>query len=209
MVNIMIKHRLHHWSCSKLADIIRGEKKPYALELEQWAKWRDEQNKKRPFRYWLSDTVLIKLQDIFYFPYDIYSTVRDYICNRFIDKLQYLETGLQPGQYYDLDTRIMHGLFNELTKFVEIELAHTSLWNKDKHYNFKNGRCIEAAYDYFNWASNLRGDDGELTEQAKSAIKIQILYEWWKNHRKQELYQEKEDTEMLIELIKIRHHLWT
>lgn len=205
----MIKHRLHRWSCSKLADIIRGEKKPYALELEQWAKWSDEQNKKRPFRYWLSDTVLIKLQDIFYFPYDIYSTVRAYICNRFIDKLQYLETGLQPGQYYDLDTRIMHGLFNELTKFVEIELAHTSLWNKDKHYNFKNGRCIEAAYDYFNWASNLRGDDGELTEQAKSAIKIQILYEWWKNHRKQELYQEKEDTEMLIELIKIRHHLWT
>lgn len=205
----MIKHRLHRWSCSKLADIIRGEKKPYALELEQWIKWHDEQNKNRPFRYWLSDTILTKLQDIFYFPYDIYSTVRSYIRNRFIDKLQYLETGLESGVYYDLDTRIMHGLFNELTKFVEIELARTSLWNKDKYYNFKHDRCIEAAYDYFNWASNLRYDDGELTEQAKGAIKIQILYEWWKNHRKQEFYQEKEDTEMLIELIKIRHQLWT
>lgn len=190
----MIKNRLHHWSCSKFADWIRGSKKPYALEWGAWDAWDKEQKQKRPWRFWFSDTLLPKIQNIIYFPYDIYRTVKIYMRNRYIDKIHYLKTGLEPGQYYDFDTRILYGLFNELIDFVEVELAHLSLWEKDKKYKFKNGRCVEAAYDYFDWVTNLKYDKsygcdkndsfyGKLTEQAKDYRKIKKLYEWWKNDR--------------------------
>jgi hypothetical protein len=251
----LLKSRINYWSCSKFADVIRGEKKPYALEWGKWDEWDKEQKRIRPWRFWLSDTVLPKIQNIVYFPYDVYSTVKTYVRNRYIDKIHYLKTGLKPGQYYDLDTRILHGLFNELVDFVEIELSHLSLWDRNKRYKFKNGRCIEAAYDYFDWVTNLKYDKdyglseddenyGKLTDQAKNYRKIKKLYEWWKNIRpnrenpysdpslgdidticdnkkyskKNKVYlkayeieqqQEIEDTKMLIELIKVRNHLWT
>lgn len=237
----MIKTRIHHWSCGKFANWIRGSDKPYALEWDKWEEWEKEQKKQRPFRYWLSDTLLKKLQDIVYLPVDVYRTINVYVHNRYIDKLQYLHTGLKPGEYYDLDHRILHALFNELVDFVEIELSHQMLWDRNVKYNFHNGRCVEAAYDYFRWTNNLK-HKGKLTEQAKAARKIQKLYEWWKNDRpnrvdpysssvfdydideildtkkiKQknlkkvydlELAQENEDTKMLIDLIKVRNHLW-
>ena len=239
----MIKSRIHYWNCSKFADWIRGDNKPYALEWQHWEQWEKEQKEKRPIRYWVSDTLLNKLQDIVYFPIDVYRTLKTYIRNRYIDKVHYLKTGFKPGEYHDLDHRILHGLFNELVNFVEIELAHLSKWNKDKKYKFIKGRCKEAQDDYFKWANSLK-HKGRLTEQAKASRKIKELYEWWKFIRpkrqdplgdpvfadvdnildkkkfktQQKLYQqaydlekayEDEDTTMLIELIKIRYHLWT
>ena len=244
MFGSILKTRINYWSCSKFADWIRGEKKPHALGLREWDEWKNKQRKERPYRFWLSDTGLQKLQDILYFPYDTYRTVKVYIRNRYFDKTHYLNTGLKPGQYYDLDTRILYGLFNELVDFVEIELAHLSLWDRNKKYKFKHSRCVEAAYDYFDWACNLKSK-GKLTEQAKASRKIKKLYEWWKNDRpnrkdpyseetfgldiddvldkkkakeKQKLFektyqmeldQDNEDTAMMIELINLRHHLWT
>lgn len=234
----MIKNRYHYWTCSKFADWIRGEKKPFALEFGQWDKWRDKQKKERPWRFWLSDTVLGKIQDFIYYPSDLYYTIRAYMRNRYISKIHYLKTGLKPGEYYDFDDRILYGLFNELVIFVEMELAHLSKWKKDKKYKFENGRCIDAAYDYFEWANNLK-HQGKLTPQAKASRKIQQLYEWWTIERvnrpdayslvnwqnakkfprlktqaadaidKIEKTYEKEDTKMLIELIRLRDHLWT
>ena len=239
----IIKTRTHYWNCSKLANWIRGENKPYALEWHKWEEWKNNQKKHRPIRYWLSDTFLKKLQDIVYFPIDIYRTVKVYIRNRFIDKLQYLHTGLKSGEYYDLDYRILHALFNELVDFVELELSASMRWDSSKKYKFVKGRCQQAQDDYFKWANHLK-HQGRLTEQAKASRKIKELYEWWKYTRpnrkdplgdsilsdvddildnkkfkkQQKLYKEAyeleekyddEDTKMLIELIKIRNHLWT
>lgn len=239
----MIKNRFNYWTCSKFADFVRGEKKPFALEWGAWDEWKKEQKKKRPIRFWLSDTFLGYLQDIIYYPYDIYNEIRHYVRRRWVDKTHFLKTGLKPGHYYELDKRILHGLFNELVDFVEIELAHLSLWDRTKKYRFKNGRSVEAAYEYFEWATNLKYDEdwmvnpeddryGELTDQAKAAIKIKELYEWWTKIRplRDDPYltinkdthgenyfeaiafveedQYNEDNEMLIRLIKIRRELW-
>ena len=32
----MIKNRFNYWTCSKFADFVRGEKKPFALEWGEW-----------------------------------------------------------------------------------------------------------------------------------------------------------------------------
>jgi len=255
------KSRMNYWSCSRFADFIRGEKKPFALEWGKWEEWKKEQKKKRPIRFWLAEEGLSKLQNFVMFPMDVYDEIKYYISNRWITKTHYLKTGLKPGHYYELDYRILHGLFNELVDFVEIEYAHLAKWSLKKgtkDYKFKRGRSIEAGLAYLKWACSLKynkdwGVDkkdpkyGKPTHQAIKAQKIKELYLWWKDRpnrpepmdvaklswnqnkednlmdgkiTRQELSQfkklekieadyEKEDTKMLIELIKIRKELWS
>ena len=238
MFRIKKRSRFDYWSCSKFANWIRGTAKPMALSLEDWDSWRIDAKQKQPYRYWLAEQGLSFLQDFVNLPIDIYHTIDIYIQNRFISKIQYLKTGLKPGEYYDLDHRILHGLFNELIDFVEIQQAGSMAYDKEKKYKFKNRRCVEAGLDYLKWAGSLTYDVskkdklyGQLTHQAKSAQKILELYNWWKNRDnrvdphdlyskekdgkfyfrkidKMENEYDKEDTKMLIELIKIRTCLW-
>lgn len=244
MFAIKKQSRFNHWSCSKIANLIRGNNKPGALSWQEWESWHKLAKKKHPIRYWVAEEGLDLLQDILYLPSDILYTIRVYIRNRFIDKMHYIRTGLKPGEYYDLDYRILHGLFYELVEFVECEQAHLmKVYEKERNYQFINGRCIQAGLDYLDWACNLRLDEnygitlddkdyGKLTDQAKTAHKILKLYHWWKNRpnridphdlfskekdgkyyyreiqKIQEAY-DKEDTKMLIKLIKIRGSLWT
>jgi len=210
----MIRSRIKHWTCSKLADLIRGEKKPLALGWDEWDEWHEAAERKHPFRYWIAENGLKKLQNFFMFPVDIYRTVEVYIRNRFIDKLHYLHTGLKPGEYYDLDYRILHGLFNELVFFVETECAWSYGKPKEvKHlYKFKNGSCKQAGLDYLNWGIKDKYK-GKLTPFAKSCKEIKRLYLWWTEKRpnRKNPYLDKwyeEDTKMLVDLIKIRKDLW-
>ncbi len=134
---------------------------------------------------------------------EIYKATKNYVHKRWITKTHYLKTGLKPGEYYDLDHRIVHGLFNELVDFVEIECARFAN-RAEKKYIIKNGRSAEAGLDYIDWSSTEKIDIGE---------KIKELYFWWKirSSRPEEYLEDsfQEDTKMLIELIKIRHELWT
>jgi hypothetical protein len=233
------RSRYNHWTCSNLANLIRGTKKPYALDWKGWDDWHTEAQNKHPVRYWLAEKGLKKLQDFVMFPSDLYYTIKIYIQNRWIDQTHVLKTGLKPGEYYEFDYKVLYGLFNELSDYVEIELAAVSRCVKSKRYKFVNGRSREAGLDHLNWASSLiynedygtlKGDKhyGEITPQALSAQKIKELYLWWKDIRPNrsdldELYKskeykkiekvekkyDKEDTEKLIELIKIRREIWS
>ncbi len=210
----MIRPRFYHWTCSKFADSIRGTKKPYALGWDEWDQWHKSAKQKHPVRYWIAETGLKKLQNLIYYPYDIYHTIKTYIRNRFIDKLHYLHTGLKPGEYHDLDYRILHGLFNELVIYVETECAWSYGKPKEvKHlYKFKDGSCKQAGLDYLNWGIKDKYK-GKLTTFAKSCKEIKRLYLWWtvKRPQRKNPYLDKwyeEDTKMLVDLIKIRKDLW-
>lgn len=254
----MLRTRWHYWTCSKFADLIRGEKKPFALEWGAWDDYYSDLKKRKPIRYWITEHFLKTLQNIVYFPYDVYHIIDCYVRNRWIDKTHMINTGFKPGGYYEIDQKILHGLFTELVDFVEKDLAHMGAYSSKKKYKFKKGRCVEAAYNYFNWASKLKDTypDGtkKASEQAKNSRKIKKLYEWWTKTRPsridpyvssgwdevckvddkmlfndkdktpaqirkqkqalQKLFKieekyDDEDTNMLIELIKIRHHLWS
>jgi len=241
----MIKKRprIDYWSCSNFASLIRGTTKPPALGWDEWEVWRKQSEKKHPYRYWVAEEVLDFLQDIVNFPLDVYHTIEVYVRNRYIDKLHYLRTGLKPGEYYDPDYRILHGLFNELVIYVESELAHTMKAYPERNYKFIKGRCKQAGLDYLEWACNLKlnedygfnpdnEDYNKPTAHAIGSQKILELYNWWLDrdyranpydlftkekdgkyyYRKideMEHKYEEEDTEKLIELIKIRSSLWT
>lgn len=184
----MRRSRINYWSCSKFADWVRGTKKPLALEWDSWEDWREEASSKRPIRYFIAETVLNRLQDLFNFPWDVSHSFSAWWNNRFVAKTHFLKTGLRPGQYHELDERILHGLFNEFREFVESELARMQGWGDEK-YVFKRGRCPEAGVDHLIWASDLKYDDafiskndplwGKPTPQAKAAEKMLDLYKWW------------------------------
>jgi hypothetical protein len=186
------RNRTHHWTCSKFADWVRGESKPFALTLEEWDDWRNEQRSKRPIRFYLSDTLLNKIQDFILFPRDVFHNVRCYFRNRFRDKIHCLNTGLKPGVYYDLDHRILHGLFNELANFVESDLAWMNQLSK-KQKRLRE-RSPQDGIEYLEWACNLTFNEedygidkddksyGKPTPQAESSKEILELYKWWKNY---------------------------
>lgn len=231
--------RSNYWSCSKFADWLRGTAKPYALEWEAWDTWHEEAAAARPRRYWIAETLLNWFQNIVYWPNDKYWDIRYYLRNRYITKTHYLPTRLQPGQWYDLDTRILHGLFESLVDFVEVELSCRCWDDPDKSY-----RSIARGLRYLDWEESLvynescgvnPGDElyGKPTDQATKAVKTRQIYLWWKSrgnrpdpydliHEEFEDYEgrygdvncmeaehEAEDTAMLIELINHRHNLWT
>ena len=191
----MLRSRINYWSCSKFADWVRGEKKPFALEWGKWDEWKEEQSKKRPIRFWISDTLLNKIQNFILYPSDIWNEIRHYYNNRFVSKSHYLKTGLKPGRYHELDERIIHGLFNELVDFVECEQAWMNhICSENKNFKFKKGRCPEAGIDYLNWAISLKNDEdsgfekgdkdyGTLSRQSTAAQKILDIYNWWKFER--------------------------
>lgn len=194
MFRLKKRSRINYWSCSKFANWIRGTSKPFALEWEAWDIWHEEAKKKHPVRYWIADELLGYMQDFVNLPMDVYHTIAVYIRNRFINKIHYLRTDLIPGEYYDLDTRILHALFTELTDLVEVEYASMQRYSeKENDYVFKKGRCSLAGLNYLNWAGRLKYDEhmgfnpedefiyNKLTPQAEAALTTLELYNWWKN----------------------------
>jgi len=187
----MRRSRLNYWSCSRFADWVRGEKKPLAMEWGGWESWRRDASARKPFRFFVAEEVLDRAQDFLMLPWDLCRSFSSWWDNRFVSKTHFLKTGLEPGVYHELDTRMLHGLFNELQEFVEVDLALANCWGENKgRYKFVGRSCPAAGLDHLNWAAGLRfGEDegfkkgdpeyGEPTPQARAAATILDLYRWW------------------------------
>jgi hypothetical protein len=133
-----------------------------------------------------------------------------YIENRWIAKTHVLKTNLSPGEFHELDTRILHGLFTELVDFVEIDKAYEQIYwcsNKEdrKKYNvpwyskwrllnLPVWRCVQAGLDRLNWEILLKHGEndgiesdhelyGKPTSQAEHAQEVLKLYNWWRIDR--------------------------
>lgn len=195
--------RSNYWSCSKLADKIRGVKKPPYLELGKWDEWEKDMKAARPVRYWLSDTFLDFLQDVVMWVPDRVNSVRYYINNRFVTKTHSLTASkdlIPRGQWCDVGNRFLPCLFSELVDFVEVESAwrwvawdpeQAQKYNAPKRNN-RYWRCPEAGIASLEWAATLtygqhmeledtHPDYYKLTPQATSAMEILALYRWFKD----------------------------
>lgn len=186
----MIKSRINYWSCSKFADWVRGEKKPLALDWNKWEDWHKEVRSKRPIRHFVAEEVLDRIQDLFCLPRDLWRTFDAYWQNRFVSKTHCLKTDLEPGHFYELDTRILHGLFNELKEFVEVDLGTYYAALGEGEFTISRGRCPEAGLAHLEWAMSLKMDEdygvtkkskkyGKPTPQAEIAKETMELYLWW------------------------------
>lgn len=201
--------RLQYWSNTKLAEWIRGTKKPHALSWDEWNGWHDNVKATHPLRYWIAEELLNGIQATIYWLPDRIDSVRYYLRNRFIHTTHALPTRLPKGEWRDLDTRIIHALFEGLKDFVEIEKAAMNWrWGEGKKPNWFNrrildGRNPEAGIDYLKWEATLVYDSdwgteptderyGKPTPQAENAREIMVLYYWWTKQRpaRPELYDD-------------------
>lgn len=178
------KMRVRYWSNSSFATFIRkvlkAPEQPEAATMEDWNAWTRNQKKNHKFAYWLTDTGLKKLQNFFYYPYDVYYSVQYYLINRFIKKTHYLPTRLEAGEYHSVSERILHGLFETLVDYVEISLAKRDyFYNPDRYENTPFKRSREAGLNYLiRMCCDM--DDGKLTKHADEAQAIFHSYNWWK-----------------------------
>jgi len=75
----MYRQRYSYWSLSKLSLWLRkkaGLKNIKWGTLDDFDKQKIESSKQAPFTHWLTDTAFDKLQDIVYFPADVYFNFR-------------------------------------------------------------------------------------------------------------------------------------
>lgn len=242
----MYRNRSNYWSCSKFAEwVLPG--KPAAATMEEWDSWRASAQAAHPVRYWIAEVALNKIQDIVMWPRDVVVNIRGYWFNRWINRSHSLTAhprDIKPGNWCDLSDRLLYCSFNELVNFVECEQAWMEVvFSETKRAQYRvpwwrrwrQWRSAEAGLAHLAWASNLRENDDDpsspLSDQAKAAIEIRELYDWWTRTRPNRLdpwedhvfntdvrdtrpfdieaEYAREDDAMLIRLIKIRHHLWT
>ena len=215
----MFNHRIYnYWTCSRFADFIRGTPKPKVLTSAGWKQWKIATRKNSPIRYYLAEDFLNTIQKIIMSPISLWYNIFYYLHNRYIVKTHTLVSNLKTGQWYDYDTRLLYASFNELVNYVQIECAYKFLKFEKNSYKpsnmlvnyFKPWRNEEAGLKYLDLLVEMGYDD--------SIRKIKQLYMWWiytrpsrnnSNYVIDNQEYEQEDTQKLIELIKIRTFLWT
>lgn len=183
-------YRYNYWSCSVLAEKLRVifnvTEKPFAETSEGWCKWKSENVGK--FGYWLTEELLDKIQDVFLFIPDVYRNVKILIYNRYIDKPHYIDTKLKKGQWHGFDARMLHGLFEMLVDFVEVEKAQRQFSSEYISAPNKTARekeqtpSREAGLKYLDWEIALTDEEGGAG-QSDAAKEIKELYLWWKDIR--------------------------
>ena len=197
--------RSNYWTCSSFADWLRGTMKPKAETSQGWNSWKKEAETKHPVRFWIAEEGLDKVQKFIYWPVDQIYSFKYYINNRWVTKTHALTShSLKRGQWYEFETRMLHGLFDELVNYVEVELAWFHIaWeseeNKAKYnapfwasgwFRWRVWRSPQAGLDNLTWAGGLKMDDnwgvdptsedfGKPTHQAIAANEVKALYEWW------------------------------
>jgi hypothetical protein len=196
----------HYWSCSKFADWLRGTPKGGAKTGRGWNDWHKEASFKYPIRYWIAEEALDWIQDFITWPTRQVHNVKYYINNRWITRTHTLTaSSLEKGKWHEFDTRLLHCMFDELVNYIEVEEAWSNIaWDKEARakynapfyswgwFRWRTWRCPEAGLDKLKWAASLTNEEfldddkkheAELTPQAKTAIELMALYDWWKNVR--------------------------
>jgi len=60
--------RKNYWSCSKLADQIRGTVKGGAKTGSGWREWEENAKQNHPIRYWIAEEALDAIQNFIWWP---------------------------------------------------------------------------------------------------------------------------------------------
>lgn len=117
----------------------------------------------------------------------------DYIRYRTYDKYNIIKIHSLTPNYYDTDTRLLHGMFDLLVDFIEVEKAHMNMVFSEEFRNqnffkrewywlrqrFIDLRNRTSGMEYLDWEIN----QSECLDQAECAKEQKELYIWWKDIR--------------------------
>ena len=147
--------------------------------------------------------------------------------NRFIKKYYLIDTGLKKAEWWDTDSKILHGVMCLLVDYVDKERCFEKIdWDSDVESKFVKKEIIEI-YDWWKdynnrekeideklheWHSETFGNDDEdpINDLMKlndpASEKSKVLFKELNDLEKK---LNDEETDMLIRIIKIRKYLWT
>lgn len=181
------RSRYTYWAHSKFVKNIRRrlgvEVAPDAASARGWREFN--QRMKGSFKHWLTDDLVDHIQDIVLFPSDVYRNIRIRLKKRFVERNWCMDTKLGRWEYHEIDTRVIHGLFETLVDFVEHEKANMQYISE----SWKDGEQVkvdrvfpsrEKGLEYLDWEAGL---DEESPHQAETAREVKELYLWWKDVR--------------------------
>ena len=177
----------------KLLNWIRGCDKPEAATMKEWREWQEMAKSKHPIRFWIVEEGFDHIKYFVMWPINRLYNIKYYIVNRFITKTHTLQSHLKKGEYWDLDTRMLHCMFDELVNFVEIDKAWMRVMWGDRDikapkwaagwFRTRTWRSPVAGVEYLRWEQTLTNSDGTPSEQAINATELEELYVWWKHTR--------------------------
>lgn len=201
----MLVDMTRHYSDLKLFRWLRESvfkiEKPYALPWGEWDRWRDETKAKYPLGWFMTETLPDILEKPAEWTVDPINDLRYYVRMRWGFKSHLIKTGLKPGQYHDASEKILHGSFNELVDFIEIDCAchrftfskedcatyDVPWWQRFWFLRWGAWRCPQAGLDHVRWETTLDHPDLDPTEsapwQAEAAREKLALYFWWTQTR--------------------------
>lgn len=210
------RSRGSYWSSGAVANWIvhtfTDIQRPASATMLEWRRWHADFKTRYPIVYWVVEDFFDSTQNAFMWTGDMLDDIRYTLYNRFVAQPHVLHTRLKKGQYYEVDTRMLHGLFETLVDFIEVEKAwHRVAWDQEARAKYKlpwykrvpywlrwkEWRCPEAGIDHLQWEMTLTHDyewlpeeeqsqqptRGMPTPQAESAKEQLELYTWWKNVR--------------------------
>ena len=152
---------------------------PESATFEGWDEW-DAIAKQSKLKWLLADTIPTWYSMTFVHPYE--QAVSKFK-NKYIRKHTQINiTSLKKGEWYDSDTRLLHGMFQLLVDFVELEKAHMQIVLCEKNTTWRmrspKYRSPSMGIKYLDWEISLSKEEGGLN-QAKNAKQIKALYLWW------------------------------
>lgn len=197
---------------------------------------KEKIKKETPFKYFVYvtiDTIEWSFKSLLMLP----SNIRYAFRAAFIENTHIVKTGLSRFEYHETDTVLLHASFEKLVEFVEVEQAWMHhvfedqrgypLRKRTRILKFHNPffDCPEDGIKHLRWSIATIQEQGMEEDFVKHKNKIIELYKWWKFERPNrpnpyndekdyydmnlEIKQYEEDTEKLVELMKIRSGLWT
>lgn len=185
----LIKQRSHYYANSRLASWIYKKlncDKPKCATSQGWTDWEKLVKDNHPIIHWMIDVGFDTIQDIMYFPMDVYNTIRIYIKNRFIIKTHVCNTTLLRGEYHEISERLLYGMFQLLVDYVEINLAKEMILTDNTItipwiYKFKwnDYRSKELGLKHIEWQQSLQDDNILGHSQSCDATEVLRLYTWW------------------------------
>jgi len=157
---------------------------PDAASMEEWDVWNNNAMKSK-FKWFIVDTVPTWFAVTFQYRYEHFISK---LKSKYIRKHNLIKiTTLEDDEWYDTNTRLMHGMFQLLVDFVELEKAHMQVIfgeeNAPRYMRKANYRNGIMGLKYLDWEITLGKEGGK--DQSKNAKIVRDLYIWWTGVRPQ------------------------
>jgi len=186
--------RAHYWSCTPLADKIRGTPKPSALEWTEWDAWHSKAKTRHPVRYWIAETLLNRVQSALVWAPEKIADFFYWWQHRHDYRLEILPK-YRDQEYWSSWQRVFLVSFSQLERFVEYHKALECVrWDEAARVRhgaptrlfrwpyLRGWRSSAAGLEHLDWEIGL---GSESPDQSRSAQEIKDLYIWWTQTRPQ------------------------